>query len=173
MKRTTSSAVEINSKNWMLTVAPGTTAAPIINSGMAGENPQDTTRVSVSGWYSSGRMWLSFSVPDIHRRRCLIIAFSDGGAWFRNRASTRRYSKSTRSAARQIRFVSSVIVATSHVVISGHGHGILWSPECVKRNDIAAGLRPRPTEVGRAVVPILLFLRIRGPSPSRTRRCIS
>jgi len=33
----------------------------------------------------------------------------------------------------------------AHVVISGRGHDVLWSPECVKRNDIAAGLRPRPT----------------------------
>ena len=61
----------------------------------------------------------------------------------------------------------------AHVVISGRGRGVLWSPECVKRNDIAVVLRPRPTELGRAAITILLFLRIQGPLPSRTRRCIS
>jgi len=61
----------------------------------------------------------------------------------------------------------------ARVVISGCGHGGLWSPECVKRNDIVAGLRPRLTEVDRAAIPILLFLRIRGPSGSRPLWCIS
>ena len=65
------------------------------------------------------------------------------------------------------------VEVNTEVVIGGCGHGVLWSPECVKRNDIAPGLQPRPTMVGRAVIPILLFLRIRGPSPSRTRRCMS
>jgi hypothetical protein len=34
----------------------------------------------------------------------------------------------------------------------------------LKRNDIAAGSQPPPTVVGRVAIPILLFLRIRGPS---------
>jgi hypothetical protein len=33
----------------------------------------------------------------------------------------------------------------AQVVISGCSHSVLWSPACVKRNDITPGLRPPPT----------------------------
>ena len=56
----------------------------------------------------------------------------------------------------------SLVEVNAHVVINGRGHGVPRSPECMKRNDIAAGRIPNsPTPSNpRSVTP-------------STRRCMS